>query len=87
MEKCKLWEENVDCNVEMEYYPPLQKASDSAVVIFPGGGYRNFVCREGAGYAQLLNTFGITAFVVNYRIYPNKFPLPLMDAPAQKLVE
>ena len=80
MEKFKLWEEDFENNVEIEYYPPLQKANDIAVVLFPGGGYKNLVHREGAGYAQLLNTFGITAFVVNYRIFPNKFPLPLMDA-------
>ena len=64
----------------IEYYRPLQKSNDIAVVIFPGGGYKNLAPHEGEGYAHLLNTFGITAFVVKYRIAPNHFPAQLLDA-------
>ena len=80
MEQFKLWGENSQNNVIIEYYPPMQKSTDVAVVVFPGGGYTGLAKHEGEGYARLLNTFGITAFVVYYRVNPNCFPLPLMDA-------
>lgn len=64
----------------LTYYPPLQKASDAAVVIFPGGGYEHRAEHEGEGYAHMLNSFGITAFVVAYRVFPARFPDPLSDA-------
>lgn len=79
--KCfSLWGENSNNGVTLEYYPPIQKSTDVAVVIFPGGAYQARANHEGEGYARLLNTFGITAFVVNYRVFPNHFPAPLLDA-------
>ena len=80
MEKFKLWGEDAQNDVEIEFYRPLQKATDVAVVVFPGGGYTHLAEHEGEGYARFLNTLGITAFVCNYRVSPNRFPLPLMDA-------
>ncbi len=76
-QKFKLWQ---DSDVILSYFPSVRKTTDTAVVIFPGGGYNVLAPHEGEGYAQLVNTFGIDAFVVNYRINPNKFPLPLLDA-------
>ena len=76
-QKFKLWE---GTDIEISFFPAPLKSSDSAVVILPGGGYRIHAHYEGEGYAQLLNTFGINAFVVKYRVYPNRFPLPLLDA-------
>ena len=35
---------------------------------------------EGKGYADFFNNNGITAFVVNYRVLPHRFPLPLLDS-------
>lgn len=80
MEKFKLWQDEADNNVEIEYYAPLNKTNKVAVVIFPGGGYTHLAKHEGTGYVQLFDSLGITAFVVNYRVSPNRFPLPLMDA-------
>ena len=62
------------------HYPPAEKRSDAAFVIFPGGGYHHRAKHEGEGYAELLNSFGITAFVVDYRVTPAFFPAPLLDA-------
>ena len=59
---------------------PKEKKSDAAVVIFPGGGYVIRADHEGAGYAKFLSENGITAFVVDYRVKPHFFPLPLLDA-------
>lgn len=80
MEEFKLWENDLENHVLVKYYKPLQKTTDIAVVVFPGGAYMGHAPHEGEGYAQMLNTLGISAFVVNYRVYPNHFPAPLLDA-------
>ncbi len=61
-------------------YIPENKKSDTAVVILPGGGYIGRSEHEGKGYADFFNNNGITAFVVNYRVSPHRFPLPLLDS-------
>ena len=79
----KLWDNTPGlCLTEPEIIPyvPSQKCSDAAIVIFPGGAYRGLADHEGRGYAEFLNENGITAFVVNYRVAPHKFPLELLDA-------
>ena len=65
---------------KIEYYAPDRRTSDAAVVIFPGGGYGCRAPHEGAGYAKMLNSFGISAFVVSYRVSPARFPDELLDA-------
>lgn len=54
--------------------------SDSAVIIFPGGGYYNRAQHEGEGYAKWLQSIGITSFVVEYRVAPYKHPAQISDA-------
>ena len=61
------------------YVPQAQK-SDCAIVILPGGAYRFRAEHEGKGYAEFLAENGILSFVVDYRHYPEEFPIPLMDA-------
>jgi acetyl esterase/lipase len=61
-------------------YLPDQKAHNSAVVIFPGGGYHHRAKHEGEGYAEFLVEHGYTAFVCAYRVAPHRHPLPLLDA-------
>lgn len=81
--KMKLWEEVLGLCEETPYitaYIPENKTSRGAVVILPGGGYGCRAEHEGKGYAEFLNKYGITAFVVDYRVYPHRFPLPLIDA-------
>lgn len=78
-----LWENTPGMCEEVpviEYYKPEVKKSDAAVVIFPGGGYSHRAKHEGEGYAEFLNKHGISAFVVQYRVSPHRFPLELLDA-------
>ena len=80
----KLWE-NVFPGKETEtplitFYKPLRKTSTAAVVIFPGGGYGARAAHEGEGYANMLTSYGISAFVVSYRVSPARFPDELLDA-------
>jgi len=83
METVKLWQNTPGLAEEtpvIEVYLPENKKSDAAVVIYPGGGYAKRAPHEGKGYAEFLNAHGITAFVVQYRVSPHTFPLPLVDA-------
>jgi acetyl esterase/lipase len=51
------------------YYPAPEKATGGAVIVFPGGGYRNLAPHEGEPYARWLADRGLTAFVLKYRLY------------------
>jgi len=68
------------------YLPPKEKATGTAVVICPGGGYGiNAFKHEGTDVADLLVSKGIAAFVLKYRL-PNDATMgdksvgPLQDA-------
>lgn len=68
------------------FLPPRPAASRTAIIIFPGGGYRiNAIKHEGTDIAKVLNDWGVAAFVVKYRIpddetMVNKEIGPLQDA-------
>lgn len=68
------------------FLPKENKPNQTAVIIFPGGGYSHLaIDKEGTKIAQWLNTLGIAAFVVKYRlpsdlIMKNKNVGPLQDA-------
>lgn len=67
------------------YLPPKEKATGTAVVICPGGGY-GFLAMDHEGHqiAQWLNSLGVAGFIVKYR-HRNSgagygHPVPLQDA-------
>lgn len=64
------------------YLPAMDKANGAAVVVCPGGGYGHLaVDHEGDQIGKWLNSFGVTAFVLRYRIAPRyHHPAPLQDA-------
>jgi acetyl esterase/lipase len=56
------------------------KPNGAAVVVCPGGGYRVVVDHEKDNVALWLNTLGITAFVLVYRVAPRyRHPAMLQD--------
>jgi acetyl esterase/lipase len=60
--------------------PPAAIATGTAVIVCPGGGYvRLAVDSEGTDVTRWLNTLGVTAFVLKYRVAPYKFPAALRD--------
>ena len=63
------------------YLPSKEKASGTAVVVCPGGGYGFLaVDHEGRQPAEWLNKQGVAAFVLRYRIAPRyRHPAPLQD--------
>jgi acetyl esterase/lipase len=64
------------------YLPPAERASSAGVVVCPGGGYVMLAMEhEGVEIAQWLNTHGMAAFVVKYRLGPRyRHPVELHDA-------
>jgi acetyl esterase/lipase len=51
------------------FLPPKEKANGAAVLVFPGGGFRQLVFNsEGVEPARYLNNLGIAAFVLKYRL-------------------
>lgn len=63
------------------YLPPKEKANGAAIIVCPGGGYSHLADHEGRPVAEWLNTLGITAFVLKYRLGPRyHHPSPLLDA-------
>ena len=73
--------EPVDIPTLTPYLPPKDKMSGAAIIICPGGGYAHLADHEGRPVAEWLNTLGITAFVLKYRLGPRyHHPAPMQDA-------
>jgi acetyl esterase/lipase len=68
------------------YQPEASKANGTAVIICPGGGYSHLALgHEGEDVARKFNEYGVTAFVLKYRlpsdsIMTDKSFGPLQDA-------
>jgi acetyl esterase/lipase len=57
------------------------EANGAAVLICPGGGYDHLAYeKEGINVAKKMNTYGLSAFVVKYRVAPHRHPIPSDDA-------
>ena len=63
------------------YRAPADSANGAAMVVCPGGGYGGLAMdHEGHQIARWLNTQGITAVIVKYRLGPRyHHPVPLHD--------
>lgn len=77
-----LGDEAVDKPKITVYRAPAGTASGTAVVVCPGGSYAVLAAdHEGKQVAEWLNTLGVTAFVLQYRLGPRyHHPAPLLDA-------
>lgn len=64
------------------YFAPKDIATGAAVVVCPGGGYTHLSdIKEGSDVAKWLNSLGISAFVLKYRLGPRYGqPNQLLDA-------
>jgi acetyl esterase/lipase len=81
--KIKLWPDGrADENgfePYLEYFPVPTAKPAGTVIICPGGGYSHRAPHEGAAVAERFNQFGLSAFVVHYRVAPARFPAPQQD--------
>jgi len=63
------WVRNVNNPSITVFLPPKEKANGAAVVIAPGGGFRELVFdAEGRQAAEFLNSIGVAAFALKYRL-------------------
>ncbi len=63
------WVRNIHNPSITVFLPPKEKATGAAVVICPGGGHRELVFKaEGLEPAAFLNSIGVAAFVLTYRL-------------------
>jgi acetyl esterase/lipase len=63
------WVRNVHNPSITVFLPPKDKATGAAVVIAPGGGFRELVFNaEGKQAAEFLNSIGVAAFALKYRL-------------------
>jgi acetyl esterase/lipase len=64
------WVKNIHNPSVAVYLPAKEKATGAAVIIFPGGGHRLLVYNaEGRDPALFLNSIGVAAIVLKYRLF------------------
>lgn len=69
------------------FRPQPAKANGTAVVVAPGGGYTNLAwAHEGEQVATWLNSLGVTAFVLKYRV-PRRSDDPKDRPPLRALMD
>jgi acetyl esterase/lipase len=73
--------EPIDIPTLTPYLPAKDKMSGAAIIVCPGGGYTHLADHEGRPVAEWLNSLGITAFVLKYRLGPRyHHPSMMQDA-------
>jgi acetyl esterase/lipase len=84
--KIPLWESvNLEENGSNENAPSIElfllegDRPNPVIIIAPGGGYGHRAPHEAYPVANWLNSIGISAIVLNYRVAPYKHPIPLGD--------
>jgi len=81
-----LGSEDTDVPSITAYLPRNTPAGMTAVIILPGGGYRNLALNhEGRQVANFLNAAGVAAFVLKYRLGP-RYHHPIEMGDAQRAV-
>jgi len=77
-----LGDQDADKPTLTPYVVPADRATGTAVIVCPGGGYQNLaIDKEGTQIALWLNSLGVTAFVLKYRLGPKyHHPIELGDA-------
>jgi acetyl esterase/lipase len=58
------------------YLPNPTNTTGAAMVICPGGGYSHLAPHEGNDYALWLNQYGVTCFVLKYRLGSSGYHYP-----------
>lgn len=67
-------------DMDLDLHPV--SGSTTAVLVLPGGGFREHTEHDGTGYARWLNSIGVSAAVLRYQLRPDPFPRALQQARA-----
>jgi acetyl esterase/lipase len=89
-EQLPLWEEQATTQTQADPFLPwldlyllpehdARGKARGAVLVCPGGGYAGRAPHEQEPIAAAYNAAGFHAFVVQYRVAPNRHPAPLLD--------
>jgi acetyl esterase/lipase len=82
----KLWERTPGFDPALGQDEPtvtpylLGGQGNGCVIVFPGGGYCVKAAHEAEPIALRMNALGFSAFVLDYRVSPYRFPHPQADA-------
>lgn len=68
------------------FLAPKEKATGVAIVVLPGGGYAGLAQHEGKDYALFLNSLGVHAFVLKYRLGSGGYRHPRMLEDAARAI-
>lgn len=69
------------------YFASSTKATGAAMIVCPGGGYAFLSSTyEGSDYARWLKDWGISAFVLKYRLGPDGYHHPAQMLDAQRAI-
>ena len=80
----KLWDgmpphQSADTEFEPELHIRAVEGAELGIVICPGGAYMELAEHEGAAYAAWLNSVGVSAAVLDYRVAPCRAPAQMAD--------
>lgn len=71
---------NVSVPTLAVFPPPAGTSNGTSVIVCPGGSYvRLAVNKEGTEVTRWLNSIGVTAFLLKYRVAPYRYPAALKD--------
>ncbi len=80
------WVRNINNPSVTVFLPSKSKATGAAVVVCPGGGFLNIVYNsEGRDAANYLNSIGVAAFVLKYRLFRAEKSPYTQDHPMQDI--
>jgi acetyl esterase/lipase len=68
------------------YRPPADKSTGAMMIVCPGGAYTHYGVQEGVPIAQWLNTLGITAGVLKYRLGSHGYRHPIEMQDVQRAI-
>lgn len=68
------------------YLSTAAKPTGAAIIVCPGGGYAHLADHEGAPVAKWLNSLGIKAFVLKYRLGSSGYRHPSMLQDVQRAI-
>ncbi|AEU37725.1 pectin acetylesterase [Granulicella mallensis MP5ACTX8] len=63
----------------IDVYLPSDNPTATGVLVIPGGGYHYLAAPEGKPVALWLQSHGIAAFVLHYRVDPYRYPAEMLD--------
>lgn len=82
--KLKLWNDTMPHALPGETFEPYLTSypcpgAKTAIIVCPGGAYYNRCSYEGDDVAAWLNTIGVAAYVLEYRVFPYGAPAQPSD--------